>query len=441
MPNDIAVLILDSVSPDGGLNFISSRSYINNETKILDSLEKYEAYQSKKIIYITRNVVLNDLRNVTLFKFWKSEPTEIVFNCTDGYNERETNLIADFVNRCNIDITKVTLETNVVTDFAHFKRHLTELGFTQMPVMYDSQYPMVGITLTNLVLHSNYFKKSKWFVTCSRNHNKFRFYKFMDLMRRDMLRWCHFSFSNFANLYVNKQNKDLVPIEQYDKFANGFPDRDYCNHARRYWENNREEIYSGMPYTLPGEPQELGAKLGGMTLSDSFIDAHNDSYFCCLIETNQHQPMAGAFLPTEKIGKTMLLRKPFLVYATQDYLKNLRGLGFKTFSDFWDESYDSEPDPWKRAWMINNIMQDIRHSYAESQLELMLLQMAEITDHNHNLMMKKLMTPHYNRTLTGDSHIKDILRSHDLTTHYHDRIEYELRFRDPSKWRKPHPKL
>lgn len=442
MSDNIAVLVLDSVSPDGGLNFISTRfSYINDQTKILDSLEKYEAYQDKKIIYITRNVLLNDLRQVTLPKFWQSEPTEFIFNCTDGYNSKETEIIAEIVNRCNLDITKVTLEANVVTDFAHYERHLTELGFTQMPVMFDSEYPMVGITLSNMVSQSNFLKKSKWFVTCSRNHNSFRFFKFMDLMRRDMLRWCHFSFSNMQNLYINRDNKDLIPIKRFDVWCKHMPDNDICLPAKKHWEKHRKEIYSEMPYTLPGEPEELGAHLGGMQMSESFINAHNDSYFCCLIETNQHNSIPGAFLPTEKVGKTMLLRKPFLVYATQDYLKNLRSLGFKTFSDFWDESYDSEPDPWKRAWMINNIMHDIRHSYAQSQLELMLLQMAEITDHNHNLMMKKLMIPHYGRTLTGDSHIKDIIISHDLTTHYHDRIEHELRFRDPSKWRKPHPKL
>ena len=441
MSNNIAVLILDSVDSDGNLGFSQSRHLINNETKILDSLEEYEAYQGKKIIYICRNVLLNNLRSVKLSKFWKSEPTEIIFNCTDGYNSKETEIIADIVNRFKLDITKVTLEANVVADFPLYERQFTDLGFTQMPVMYDSQYPLVGITLTHLVGQSRYLQKSKWFVTCSRNHNKFRFYKFMDLMRRDMLRWCHFSFSNLANLYVNKGNKDLLPIVTYDNWAKQMPDSDICTPSKKYWQKNRLEIYSQMPYTLPGEAEELGANIGEMQFSNSFIDAHNDSYFCCLIETNQHNPMPGAFLPTEKVGKTMLLRKPFLVYATQDYLKNLRSLGFKTFSDFWDESYDSEPDPWKRAWMINNIMADIRHSYAESQLEYMLLQMAEITDHNHNLMMEKLMTPHSGKTLTGNSHIKDVTRAHGFTAHYNDRIEQELRFRDPSKWRKPHPKL
>lgn len=441
MSDKIAVLALKTVSLDGSLGFTPTRYYFNDETILLDSLEKYEAYQGKKIIYIDRNILLNDLRQTDLHKFWQSEPTEIIFNCTDGYNPTETEIIAGIINRCKVDITKVTLEANVVTDFAHYERHLTELGFNKMPAMYDSQWPLIGITLGNLVNKSNFFKKNKWFVTCSRNHNQLRFYQFMDLMQRDMLRWCHFSFSNIQNLYVNNHNKDLVPIDQYDAWARNMPDDDICKPAKIYWQKHRQEIYNEMPYTLPGEPEELGANLGSMYMSDSFIHAHNDSYFCCLIETNQHNPMPGAFLPTEKIGKTMVMRKPFLVYATHEYLKNLRTLGFKTFSDFWDESYDSEPDPYKRAWMINNIMEDIRQNYTESQLELWVLQMAEITDHNYNLMMKKLMTPHYAKTLTGDSNIRNIMRSIDLISAYHSRIEHELRDRDPSKWRKPHPKL
>ena len=47
------------------------------------------------------------------------------------------------------------------------------------------------------------------------------------------------------------------------------------------------------------------------------------------------------FFPTEKTTRPIIGNKPFLVYGPVDFLKNLRELGFQTFSDVWDESYDN----------------------------------------------------------------------------------------------------
>ncbi len=438
MSDKVGILLLTSWNKNGDFEIRERSPHFNHDLTFLQSLSEYEAYPHKKIIYISRNIILNQLRDRSLLRFWNSDPDEIIFNCTDGYNLTEANILASIIKGFRLDITKCTIEANVVHDFDRYKRRFTELGFTEMPNMVDQQYPLVGITAD--ALKQDFFYKSKWFVTCNRNHNAMRFFKFIDLMQRDMLRWCHFSYSNLQNLYTNKQNKDRYSLEEYDKMCNFWPD-ELCTPAKKYWKLNREDIYSQMPYTLPGEPEELGAHLGSMKMSQSFIHAHQDSHICCVQETNQHNPDPNSFLPTEKIAKTMILRKPFLVYSTQNYLKYLRELGFKTFGDFWDESYDTEPDPWKRAIRINDIMYDLRHSYTPSQIEYMTLQMAEITDHNYNLMMRKLMSPHYDKTVVGESMILDIMNSIDLTTIYLGCIGHETRFLDASKLRKPHPKL
>ncbi len=64
--------------------------------------------------------------------------------------------------------------------------------------------------------------------------------------------------------------------------------------------------------------------------------------------------LGGAFFPTEKITRPMVGLKPWVVYAAQGYLANLRRLGFKTFGDFWDESYDEleGPDRWRAMTLV-----------------------------------------------------------------------------------------
>jgi hypothetical protein len=52
---------------------------------------------------------------------------------------------------------------------------------------------------------------------------------------------------------------------------------------------------------------------------------------------------------TEKTFKPIALGMPFVLTATAGSLEYLRSYGFKTFGDFWDESYDLEPNDFARA--------------------------------------------------------------------------------------------
>ena len=46
------------------------------------------------------------------------------------------------------------------------------------------------------------------------------------------------------------------------------------------------------------------------------------------------------FFPTEKTARPMWLKKPFIMFASRDYLDYLHQMGFKTFCTYWNEDYD-----------------------------------------------------------------------------------------------------
>lgn len=46
---------------------------------------------------------------------------------------------------------------------------------------------------------------------------------------------------------------------------------------------------------------------------------------------------------TEKTWKAMLVQMPFMLIGAKGSLRQLRQFGFKTFENWWDESYDSLP--------------------------------------------------------------------------------------------------
>ena len=55
-----------------------------------------------------------------------------------------------------------------------------------------------------------------------------------------------------------------------------------------------------------------------------------------------------SFFFTEKTTKAIFGKRLFIVFSSKGYLKQLQNLGFKTFGDIIDESYDEETDPGTR---------------------------------------------------------------------------------------------
>jgi hypothetical protein len=86
---------------------------------------------------------------------------------------------------------------------------------------------------------------------------------------------------------------------------------------------------------------------------------------------------------TEKIVKPILAERLFLIASNQYYLRNLRALGFSTFSNVIDESYDLEPDYKLRCAMIS---QQIAYLAKQPQEEI-LAKIKPITEYNKLLML------------------------------------------------------
>jgi len=88
---------------------------------------------------------------------------------------------------------------------------------------------------------------------------------------------------------------------------------------------------------------------------------------------------------TEKSFKPFLHKHPFIIFGVPGALKGLRDLGFQTFSQFWDESYDTTEDPGQRFIKIANVMKIIG-SWNDDQIREFRRRVKPILDHNYNLL-------------------------------------------------------
>lgn len=110
------------------------------------------------------------------------------------------------------------------------------------------------------------------------------------------------------------------------------------------------------------------------------FNVYNETAYTIVAETNFDNDYS---FYTEKIVKPILAERLFVVFSGQHYLKNLRSLGFKTFSTVIDESYDHVADPTVR---FNRALEQVDYLLAQPQ-EPILEQIKDITQHNKQLMM------------------------------------------------------
>lgn len=91
------------------------------------------------------------------------------------------------------------------------------------------------------------------------------------------------------------------------------------------------------------------------------------------------------FFPTEKIFRPIVLRTPFIVQGPTYFLHRLRDLGFKTFSEYWDEGYSEDPPNWQQTEIMKVI--DYLAKKSSNELYEMYKSMNSILEHNYSTLL------------------------------------------------------
>ena len=110
------------------------------------------------------------------------------------------------------------------------------------------------------------------------------------------------------------------------------------------------------------------------------VNIYNQTAYSVVTETNY---MNSYTFYTEKTVKPILGRRLFVSFSGQHYLRNLHNLGFKTFGNIIDESYDEEPDVTKRYSMV---AEQIKYLIDTPQ-EQILAEVQPIAEYNYNHLM------------------------------------------------------
>jgi len=92
------------------------------------------------------------------------------------------------------------------------------------------------------------------------------------------------------------------------------------------------------------------------------------------------------FYPTEKLWRPIAMKTPFIVQGPKNYYNNLHKMGFKTFSNWWDEGFTDDPYEYQPYEIFKVI--DYISSLTCQELEGLYIDMQSTLDHNYNLLLQ-----------------------------------------------------
>lgn len=147
----------------------------------------------------------------------------------------------------------------------------------------------------------------------------------------------------YDNMFVLDQNIDAVTVDKFD------------------------EVF------IPGH--------GAPRSTDHFLKSYRNSFCGVINETRFAQPF-GYF--SEKTLTALYSKLPVILVAPPYTLEYLKKFGFKTFDKWWDESYDTETNHYKRIIKIFDII-DYINSKSIDELKMMYSEMEDILNHNHSV--------------------------------------------------------
>jgi hypothetical protein len=154
-------------------------------------------------------------------------------------------------------------------------------------------------------------------------------------------------------------------------------------------ENNKISFPKYCPYSkeeINVEGVELPLLFDGETTNDvkscssSTIDIWEQSKNSLLQVVTETVYNEDTLHLTEKIFRPIVMQMPFVLVGAKNNLEYLRSYGFKTFGDFWDESYD-HMDNDNRIDAVIKILKDLNNLSLKEKAQLQK-HIAPIVQHN-----------------------------------------------------------
>jgi disulfide oxidoreductase YuzD len=147
---------------------------------------------------------------------------------------------------------------------------------------------------------------------------------------------------------------------------------------------------------------------GNMEVNDSWdywwserVDQdYYDTYASCVMESIDNPDIRLVadkyFNMTEKSINCFIRMRPFIIKTVPHILPHIRSLGYETFGDWIDESYDTVTDLSSRRQAVFKSFSDLSNM-SHKELSDMLYEMLPVLEHNHHTYVSNLESGYHLR--------------------------------------------
>jgi len=228
----------------------------------------------------------------------------------------------------------------------------------------DSYFKIIE---NNIKLNSNSTPKSKNFVCYNAQLRPHRVFLVSELLRRNLSNDSYVSMiGDNKNFVTNDIENSKKLLEEY--FLTVELDSDMVDHCRSYVNN--------------WHPMLLDKDKSTVDVVTFDLRHYQDTFFSVVTETGMGYPTRV----TEKTFKPIANRHPFLIVGCSGTLKYLQSLGYQTFPEIFDESYDDIEDVSTRLLsVIDQIEKFCLLTETEKNIKFNLI--IDKLEHNYNLFM------------------------------------------------------
>lgn len=119
---------------------------------------------------------------------------------------------------------------------------------------------------------------------------------------------------------------------------------------------------------------------------NKILESFYNQVFCDVVNETRFAQHTGNF--SEKLFQPVRYKTPFILVAPPYTLEYAKNYGFKTFDNFWDESYDRCENHEQRLLKIIKLINYI-NSLSLEQCQSLYYSMTDILEHNYSILVEK----------------------------------------------------
>jgi hypothetical protein len=289
----------------------------------------------------------------------------------EGYMDDEfLNHLSDYFTSKGLPLTQVIYLTNcyngqtVYEDYCKRNHKLPEMQMEYFPVFRIDRCNVGQAIKESVITKYQPGPRKKTFLCFNRRYNDHRLMLYLAMVQRGLIDQCYYSMDKTQP----EANRTFVENCKYliSRFSDmGLDSNDVLTADKLLPLVLDNPNFSRYPMEHSVDPVKH-------LYDNSLVNIVTETYF-----------FNNIIHITEKTYKPIAFMQPFILLGAARSLQHVKDMGFKTFGEFWDETYDLELDDKQRFNKIMAVIESISKWPEEQRIDF-TVKVKDIVDYNVN---------------------------------------------------------